>query len=368
MAAARSLSGLLAGVYLLLLVYSSLFPFDGLRWPGGATLGELGRLTWPPWRDRFDEWANLLGYVPFGALLFLAAVRRRWPAPAAVLWAAAGSAALSYALEFLQHFVPGRFPSLRDWVNNTAGGALGAVMAWLTLSSGSADRLRRVGERWFVPRSSVGIVLLMLWPVGLLFPAPVPLGLGQIGPEWRAAVEWAVASTPLETWFAASDASRTGVAPLPPLQEAAAITAGLAAPCLLAGVVTRAGWRRWILAPALGIAAAAVVTLSTALNFGPDHAWTWMTPGTSRVLGAAVVLCMLFGAASARTSAALGLVAVTALAALVSQAPADPYYAASLQAWERGRFIRFSGLAQWVGLLWPYLVMAWLVVRLGRRD
>ena len=39
----------------------------------------------------------------------------------------------------------------------------------------------------------------------------------------------------------------------------------------------------------------------------------------------------------------------------------------TLQGWEQGRFVRFHGLAQWVGWLWPYAAMAWLLGRLGSR-
>ena len=60
--------------------------------------------------------------------------------------------------------------------------------------------------------------------------------------------------------------------------------------------------------------------------------------------------------------------ALTALVVLVAQAPADPYFAESLQAWEQGRFIRFHGAAQWVGWLWPYAALVYLLVRVGARD
>jgi hypothetical protein len=53
---------------------------------------------------------------------------------------------------------------------------------------------------------------------------------------------------------------------------------------------------------------------------------------------------------------------------MVSQAPVDPYFADSLQAWEQGRFIRFHGLALWIGWLWPYAAMAWLLGRLGTQE
>jgi hypothetical protein len=67
-----------------------------------------------------------------------------------------------------------------------------------------------------------------------------------------------------------------------------------------------------------------------------------------------------------RAAAGLGLAVLGALVVLVSQAPVDPYFADSLQRWEQGRFIRFHGLALWIGWLWPYAAMVWLLGRLGR--
>jgi hypothetical protein len=40
----------------------------------------------------------------------------------------------------------------------------------------------------------------------------------------------------------------------------------------------------------------------------------------------------------------------------------------SLQDWQQGRFIHFYGLAQWIGWLWPYMAIAWLLMRLGERE
>jgi hypothetical protein len=104
------------------------------------------------------------------------------------------------------------------------------------------------------------------------------------------------------------------------------------------------------------------------MNFGPDHALTWLGPVTVPALMAGVFLAMLCAPIGRRTAAGLGLVVLTALVALVAQAPADPYYAESLQAWEQGRFIRFHGLARWIGWLWPYFAMVWLLLRIGARD
>ena len=53
---------------------------------------------------------------------------------------------------------------------------------------------------------------------------------------------------------------------------------------------------------------------------------------------------------------------------LVAQAPSDPYFALSLQAWEQGRFIHFHGLAQWVGWVWPLVALGWLAMHLAARE
>ena len=43
-------------------------------------------------------------------------------------------------------------------------------------------------------------------------------------------------------------------------------------------------------------------------------------------------------------------------------------FAASLEEWEQGRFSRFHGLSQWLGWLWPYAAMTWLLGRLSSRE
>lgn len=121
----------LALVYAALVLYASLYPFTGWRWPPGPSLGSLLALPWPPWRDPFDIWANVLGYAPLGALLFVAQVRFGLPAWRAALFAVLAAAALSYATELTQQFIPRRVPSLVDWALNSAGAAAGVALAAL---------------------------------------------------------------------------------------------------------------------------------------------------------------------------------------------------------------------------------------------
>ena len=53
---------------------------------------------------------------------------------------------------------------------------------------------------------------------------------------------------------------------------------------------------------------------------------------------------------------------------MLNQAPASAYFTDTLQAWEQGRFIRFHGLVQWLGWLWPYAVLVYVLLRLSRRE
>jgi hypothetical protein len=39
-----------------------------------------------------------------------------------------------------------------------------------------------------------------------------------------------------------------------------------------------------------------------------------------------------------------------------------------LQAWEQGRFIRFNGLAQWLGWIWPYAAALVVLTQFGQRT
>ncbi len=353
-----------------LVVYASLYPFMGWRWPAVQDASALLQLPWPPWRSRFDEAANLIGYVPLGALLFVAMVRSGGSAVQGLTVAILCSAGLSYAVEVTQNFLPTRVPSLKDCAFNLAGAAVGALLGALLQAMGGIDRWQALRDRWFARRSAAALVLLLLWPIGLLFPAPVPLGLGQIGAELRQALEAAVAGTPwavdVEAWLGKGD-ELAAIPSLSRVQELLATAFGLAAPCLLAFSATRPGWHRVALLAGAVALALAVTTLSTALNFGPEHALAWWTPTTWWALALGAVLAGAALAAGPRLAAGLGLALSAALVVLVAQAPTDPYYAASLQGWEQGRFIRFHGLAQWIGWLWPYAAIIWLLTRLSRR-
>jgi len=365
----RSSAAPLAWLYAALIVYASLSPFEGWKLPAGVPYLGFGHMPVVlRWWTGFDIVSNLLGYLPFGALLFGAQVRSGRPAGVSALLTVLAGAALSLGMESLQNWLPQRVPSAADWVLNITGTALGLLLAVTVRALGGVDRWQVLRDRWFIAHSAGGIALLLLWPVGLLFPAPVPFALGQVLVRLQELAASALDGTPWASWVEGWVDAREALTPLSRGAEWVTIVLGFLAPCFVAFSVMRPGWRRTLQVPAALALGLAATTLSTALNFGPQHALAWLTPAVlpALVVGSALALGLAF--VPPRGAASMGLVALTALVALVAQAPADPYYAESLQAWEQGRFIRFHGAAQWVGWLWPYAALVYLLTRVAARD
>ena len=372
MARHRSSASPLAWLYAALIVYASLYPFVGWRVPGVGALDFL-LLGWPRYWTTFDLVANLLGYLPFGFLLFVAFIRGGRGADAAALLACAGATLLSFALEVLQNYLPHRISSNVDLALNAAGAVLGVAIGALLHWRGGIAQWQKLRDRWFVARSAGGLALLVLWPIGLLFPTAVPFGLGHVLGRIQPLVVELLADTPAAAWtegwkVAVAPAAEAAPAALSSTAELAIIVLGLLAPCLVAFTIAMPGWRRAALVIGAALLGAATTTLSTALNFGPTHAFSWTTQQALQALGIGTGAAMLLSLVPGRVAAGFGLIALTALVMLVAQAPADPYFAQSLQLWEQGRFIRFHGAARWVGWLWPYAALTYLLARLAARE
>ncbi len=353
----------LALAMICLIVYASLYPFAQWRDQNISPFRFLSAPL-PQYWTGFDVAANLLGYAPLGFLLALSALRSRrvrWAVTAAV----AVAAVLSLAMETLQSYLPSRIPSNLDLALNATGAWLGACFAWVLERAGVVDRWSRFRARWFTTEARGALVLLALWPVALLFPAAVPLGLGQVFERLEAALADALANTPFLEWMPVRDVE---LQPLVPIAEVVCVALGLLVPCLLAYCVVRTLPQRLAFALAIVLAGIGASALSAALSYGPDHAWAWLDlpVQVGLVLGALLALALL--PLPRRGAAALALLALSIHLGLLNQAPADPYFAQTLRAWEQGRFIRFHGVVQWLGWLWPYAAMGYVFVRVSRAE
>ena len=353
----------LALVYVGLICYASLYPFSDWRYQGIVPWAYLGAGL-PVYWSGFDIAANVLGYGPLGFLLALSALRMG-RSRMAIAGACLLATALSLTLESMQSFLPARVPSSLDLLLNVLGAGLGALAAAGLERLGVIDRWTRFRARWFVEDARGAIVLLALWPIALLFPAAVPFGLGQVLERLEAALTEVLSDTPFLDWLPVREIE---LQPMVPGTEMLCVMLGALLPSLLGYCIIRGPRRRaqfLVLVLLLGVLASA---LSAALSYGPQHAWAWFSQPVKGglALALALALCMLW--IPRRTCAALLLLALGVYLALLNQAPTSPYFAHTLAAWEQGRFIRFHGLAQWLGWLWPYAALLYVLGQVSARE
>ena len=353
----------LALAYMALVAYASLYPFGEWRDQGIAPWTFL----WAPlprWWTGFDVTANVLGYGPLGFLLALAALRSGRGVRGIVLLT--GCAMLfSLTLETLQSYLPTRVPSNVDFALNSTGSVAGAALAWLLERLGAVARWSRLRERWFIPDARGALVLLALWPMALLFPVAVPFGLGQVLERLEDAIADLMENTPFVDWLPLPE---NDLQALVPGAELLCVALGILVPCLLGYSIAR-HWRlRAGMAVGAFVVGASVTALSSALSYGPVHAWEWLTLPVQ----VGLVLGMLVAAATLRlprrACAAVALLAVVWHLNVLNQAPTSAYFWQTLQTWEQGRFIRFHGLVQWLGWLWPFGTLVYLLLRVSRRE
>lgn len=160
-------------VYLLLIMYGSLYPLSGWRTPEQGLWAMLSS-PWPRYISRSDILVNVVVYMPVGALLTWL-LYRRLPVLLVILLATLGGTLLSTGMEYLQTYLPSRVASILDvWVNAT-GSLAGAVAAWLTTKiTHPNSALFALRHAWFLPGRLVDISLatLGLWALfqaGALF-------------------------------------------------------------------------------------------------------------------------------------------------------------------------------------------------------
>ncbi|MDR2017053.1 MAG: VanZ family protein [Burkholderiales bacterium] len=146
----------LALLYMLCIVYASLYPF--IRWE--LPLPETPYWLFAPARFyRADFVVNFFAYLPFGLFVGLASRRYR------LGWALVCGALLSLAMESCQWLMPPRSADLYDFFANTTGAAVGGIVAWsLAALSPLRDRLYRWRHLFLTGwLGDFGLALLVFW-------------------------------------------------------------------------------------------------------------------------------------------------------------------------------------------------------------
>ena len=334
---------------MLLVVYASLYPFEGWRLVGVSPFAYVSA-PWPRYVTWFDVVLNIAGYVPFG-LLAIAALRPRLRGFPAFVVAAASAALLSSLLESIQTYLPARFASNLDLICNVAGAALGAGLGLAFAPLLAEGPLQRQRAQAFLQGADIdfGLMLLALWLFIQLNPAPLLFGAGELR-DYLAPLEGR-ARRP--EFFVAIEAFTTA--------------ANLVAVGLLLSLLVTPGWPVRKLFGWLLIGALAVKTAAFAIVMRAENVAAFLTYGAQ--IGLLIGIGGVLGAVALPRTARLALAAVLLMAAtvLVNLTPPNPYLADSLKVWQQGHFLNFNGLTRLVSALWPFAALGYLMFLATRR-
>ena len=361
--ASRTARWCLAG-YLLITMYASLHPLAGWRdlevvpW---AFLFD----PWPVYLTSFDFWTNVVAYFPIGVLAVFS-LPPHWYRSLSWLIATLVGASLSMLMEGAQSYLPVRVPALSDFLANSAGTAIGALLAVL-LARRVLDSVvvRTWISRLLVPQAAPLLLLLMFWALAQLHPVSVPFLTGRIAPlllTWMAGVTGEASNA---TVF---DASQALSAEQFVLIQAVLGSLSLAALlCVIRCAIEDRAPRILLIAATLGCAIL-VKLLASSLQYGPQQALAWWTQGAQAALIIAVIAGLLVALLPRWAAVMLGVLLLTLQLAMANALADNPYFVVSLTRWHQGRFINFFGLTQWVSGLWPFAALVILLAVGGRRS
>ncbi len=358
--------------YAALTFYASWYPFNSWNWNG--------LMPWAFWGDasyryisRVDIWLNVLAYMPLGTL-FIWRWYNRTDHLMVILWATLLASGLSFFVECMQTYIPQRVPSKLDWYANTLGGFLGAVMG-VVFSPHCLKQtsLVQIYKRAFTHQYLLGLLLWFLWLSSVLAPQPYWFGLGYLLDH------------------------------LPPLQNADAgfswLPSGLLSGFLWCLYRILSGSGQWLLGvvyPHLSAESAlrnlmifvmvsflSGMSLAITLHLKQYAKKIWVIlPAVSFVafnmlyfllmyddktipsdVYQACVISFIFLYIMAYCSALWrALVAIILLfmgGAVLHVMPMNAYYEHTTAMWQTARYAHMFGMFSWVGVVLPWLAMAW---------
>jgi VanZ family protein len=339
------LAGYFCCAYLVLILVASLYPFSGWRDNGMPSAFFLDA-AFPRYWTAFDLAVNVFAYFPFGFLLFLATAGRLGRGPAILLALCAGTS-LSLAVEMVQNWLPSRVPSNVDVLCNTLGALLGALVAewrgerWADFLAAQTRALWRSA-----PYAELGLVLVAFWLIAQLTPGQMLFGSGDFRFWW---LDWL----------------DVGAVPYSPptvlrLEAIAVACQMLAIGLLVRQLLAGGGWTALPMLLLFFLATFALKALSISFMLSPASAFDWLTVGAQHglLLGGGALLLAIFLPGWARTALASLALLLGTLA--VNLTPETPYAAAEALKDRTGQFFNFAGLARWLGVAWPFLVVPYL--------
>ena len=346
----------LATLYGVAIVYASLEPFQPwLPPPAGTPFFLFDTARW----IRSDTLLNVFAYVPLG---FFVALLHHGVSPARrIAHSVVVGAAMSFAMESLQMYVPPRVASSLDLATNTIGAALGGAIATALANNASARAtLYRARSRLFLPGSvgDVGVALMLLWLVAQTNPGiplfAVTFDADTPGPVAAVAVPAARDSDP------AHDSANNVV-------QAAGTAFQVLGVGLFAALLMRHRRRTGTIVAALILGALMMKACAAIVLLKPTIWQTWVKPGT--LIGIAVGALALRIVIVSPRPVQVAVCAIALLSALGAPVLAPETLAAraplAIFDWHFGQLMNYNGLTRAALLVWPVLTAAWLFALAG---
>jgi VanZ family protein len=342
--------------YFMCIAYASVYPFRewkdaSLLIPGALDFFNSGM---PRFWTGFDVIANVLVYVPLGLMLsWVLQTRLRSSVASALAFLA--SSCFSLLVEWVQVILPSRVPSLLDWLLNSFGALLGALLAIQVarkaLDEWLHNKLRFVFDREAPVREARAwlLMLLVLWMLAQLAPQSLAFAVGDfVSGAQRSQVQVSHVYGPL------LEASATAFS---------VVVIGLLMRPLLGPSVNP-------VAPTLAVFAAATLMKAAfaAWFVGASAAFGWFSAaaqgGLLIGLSALSVVAMAVRMHSRRFWSVV-LCSVIALVVMFNLAPASNYHLNLMRTWSPKPWRAMEGILHWLGVLWPMLVVVYCVRRIS---
>ena len=343
----------LATLYGVAIVFASLEPFHPWLLPSADTpfflLAPTGRWL------RHDALLNILAYVPFG--VFVALLRRGASPARRIGESVVVGAAMSFAMESLQMYVPPRVASTFDLVTNTTGALLGALLAAaLARNASTRDALYDARARLFLPGylGDIGLALMLLWLVAQTNPG-IPLFAVTFDPDATPSPLAIGAPTP------ADDTTAVVI-------QAAGSAFQVLGVGLFAALLLRRRRNTGTIIAALIVGALLLKSVAAAVMLKPAIWQTWVRPGA--LTGISVGALLLAIALVLPRPVQVATCAIALLSSLGAPIFAPEMLSAraplAIFDWHYGQLLNYNGLTRAALLAWPLLTAGWLFVLAAR--
>jgi VanZ family protein len=168
-------------LYLLFILYGSLFPFDDWISPSQSMM-DVWRRTGREHVSRSDLLTNILAYIPFGFLLCSVCSERLGTFGKILITTVIGST-LSFSMEYIQLYLPSRTSSPIDLLLNMLSTLLGALAFGL---SGKGSNIGEWFGEWRQTRFidgrvvDIGLFVIALWGASQLAPFLPSIDVGSL--------------------------------------------------------------------------------------------------------------------------------------------------------------------------------------------